>query len=397
MQIVQINAVYETGSTGRSVMELDRAIRAAGEGSFVFCTNRSDAANGIYPMGTGLSRRFHGLMSRLTGLQGYFSFFATRRMLQRLDEIKPDVVHLHNLHGNYIHVNMLLDHLIREHIPTVVTLHDCWFFTGHCCHFLEDDCDRWRYGCGRCPARRKWNKSWFWDTSARVLRDRRQRFEKLDPLVIIGVSDWVTDACRESLIRSRARFQRIYNWIDLSAFRPPAAKPKNERPLILSVSQSWSAIKGLDDILSVAGERPTYRFVLIGACPRVKAPQNVTCTGPIIEIDQLVFWYQRADVLLHLSYQETFGKVIAEALACGTPAVVYDAAAMPELIGPGCGHVVKKGDWRAAGEAVDALIQTGHDSASTCRAFAESRFDSSALTEAQIAVYRSICRGTGPR
>ena len=134
MKVVQINAVYEYSSTGRITMELDLALKKEGWGSYVFCTNKDDPKKGIYCMGTPFSRKAHGFLSRLTGLQGYYSRSATGKMLRQLDKIKPDVVHLGNLHGNYIHVNMLLDYLEKNQIPTVVTLHDCWLFTGHCCH-----------------------------------------------------------------------------------------------------------------------------------------------------------------------------------------------------------------------------------------------------------------------
>lgn len=388
MVIVQINAVYEYSSTGRIVKELHQALKNAGHDSFVFCTNAEDEENGVFCMGTKITRKVHGLMSRITGLQGYFSHSATKKLIHKLDKIQPDAVHLHNLHGNYIHVNMLLDYLVEKQIPTLVTLHDCWLFTGHCCHYLDVKCDKWQYGCGNCPSIHKWNKSWIFDTSAKMWKDKKERFGKLNSLTVIGVSDWITNECRKSFMKEYARFERIYNWIDLNTFKPAQERRHNEAPIILSVSQSWSEIKGLYDILSIAAQYPTYHFVLIGEKPSVSVPDNVEMVGTISDIAQLVSWYQKADVLLHLSYQETFGKVIAEALACGTPAVVYDVTAMPELIGPGCGFTVKKGDWRAAGEAIEKIIcDTEWDNKT--RPFAEHHFDMSKLIDDWMRLYRT--------
>lgn len=378
MKVVQINAVYEYSSTGRTTMELDLALKRLGHKSYVFCTNKADEENGIFCMGSSSSRAIHGFLSRLTGLQGYFSFHATRSMLKKLDEIKPDVVHLGNLHGNYIHVNMLLDYLIKNQIPTVITLHDCWLFTGHCCHYLEDNCNRWQYGCGKCPSRRKWNKSWFFDRSAKVYRDRKERFTKLKRLTVVGVSDWVTNECRKSFMKENAEFCRIYNWIDLDTFVPKAHE-ENSRPMILSVSHEWSEVKGLSDIVNIAKENQDCDFVLVGGMPQnYDIPSNMKAVGMVNDVKELVKYYQKADIFLHLSYQETFGKVIAEALACGTPAIVYDVTAMPELIGPGCGMVVPKGDWKRAGNAIRELLSRKCDPQNV-RNFSEENFDKEKL------------------
>ena len=425
MKVVQINAVYEYSSTGRITMELDLALKKESCDSYVFCTNKNDPKNGIYCMGTPFSRNIHGFLSRLTGLQGYYSGSATKKMLHQLDEIKPDVVHLGNLHGNYIHVNMLLDYLAKNQIPTVVTLHDCWLFTGHCCHYLEDNCDKWQYGCGKCPAKHKWNKSWFFDRSVKVYADRKARFGKLKSLTVVGVSDWVTNECRKSFMKENARFTRIYNWIDLKTFSP-RKRLRHERPRVLSVAQSWSKMKGIYDIIRIASEHPEYDFLLIGEFSEsIKIPLNVKLLGVINDVDKLAEQYGQADALLHLSYQETFGKVVAEALACGTPAIVYNVTALPELIGSGCGAVVEKGDWKAAGVAleevisgttnsweaginvenafdkdlpvknevasiVDTALNNASETANSCRKYAIAHFDKKTLIKQWIELYKAV-------
>lgn len=389
MKVVQINAVYEFSSTGRTVMELDLALKQKGHESYVFCTNRTDPENGIYCMGTKVSRKLHGFLSRLTGLQGYYSAHATKKMLTKLDKIKPDVVLLRNLHGNYIHLNMLLDHLVKKQIPTVVILHDCWLFTGHCCHFLEDNCDRWQYGCGKCPAKHKWNNSWLFDRSAKIYSDRKERFTKLEKLTVVGVSEWITNECKKSFMQENANFCTIYNWIDLNTFTPMCHK-KNERPMILSVSYEWSEVKGLFDIMKIARENEDCDFVMVGMIPgKYDMPSNIKTVGTINDLKELVKFYQKADIFLHLSYQETFGKVIVEALACGTPAIVYDIAAMPELIGPGCGIVVDKGDWKEAENAVRKLLANGYER-NNARSFVEGNFDKEKLIFKTIDVLTRI-------
>lgn len=362
MRVVHINAVYGAGSTGRAVMELNDELKKRENESYVFCSNVSDEKHGIFCMGTPFTRAIHAFLSRLTGLQGYFSYGATKKLIRQLDIIKPNIVHLGNLHGNYIHVNMLLDYLAENDIPTVITLHDCWLFTGHCCHYLEDNCYKWQESCGHCPARHKWNTSWLFDRSKKVLKDRKERYNKIRSLLIVGVSDWVTNEAKKSILRGNAKFERIYNWINLDIFSPHNDLPIKKEKSVLAVSAGWSKRKGLNDIINIAKSYPNYQFVMVGKMPdNIRLPLNVQAVGTIKDIDKLADEYRRADVLLHLSYEETFGKVIAEALACGTPAVVYDVTAMPELIGPGCGQVVQLGDWKSAGEAVNKILNASDE------------------------------------
>ena len=387
MKIVQINAVYEYSSTGRIVKELSNYISSEGHESYVFCTNTADPENNVFCVGTKLGRKIHGILSRITGLQGYFSTISTKKVLRQLSKISPDIVHLHNLHANYINVNLLLDYLVEKQIPVVITLHDCWFFTGHCCHYLEDGCDKWKVGCGNCPAKHKWNKSWFFDQSAKVYSDRLNRYEKLKSLAVVGVSDWITNESKQSMFKNKSEFCRIYNWIDLKQFSPQA-HGVNKRKRILSVSQSWSDIKGLSDIINIAQTIPEFDFVMVGEMPsNITLPDNVKAVGVINNIESLVAEYQKADLFLHLSYQETFGKVIAESLACGTPAVVYDVTAMPELIGDGCGSVVSLGDWKAASDAIQKVERYRRDK---CRKYAEENFDMNKLLQQWIELYNCI-------
>lgn len=392
MNIVQINAVYGYSSTGKIVKELHEKLIDCGHSSYVFCSNFEDIDNRIYCMGTILSRKIHALMSRITGLQGYFSFLATKKMLKKLDEIKPEIIHLHNLHGNYINVNLLLDYLIIHQIPTVITLHDCWLFTGHCCHYIEENCNKWQTCCDKCPAKHKWNKSWFFDRSKKVYCDREKRFKKLSNLTIVGVSDWITNESKKSFFKFNAKFMRIYNCIDLKTFFKKDTYNTDSRN-ILAVSQTWSDIKGLSDIVKIGKDNSELNITMIGNMPSIDLPDNIRSINAISNVNDMVSKYQDADVFLHLSYQETFGKVIAEALSCGTPAVAYNITAMPELIGPGCGSVVEKGDWKAAERAIINLLNEKKSNElaiqGNCRRYAEENFDAENIMSQWLTLYNT--------
>lgn len=400
MKIVQINAVIEYSSTGRSTSELHQALKEAGHDSWVAAPNAPNSADSI-KIGSKSDHLIHGLYSRFWGRQGFASHFATKKLIKKLDKIKPDVVHLRNLHSNYINLPIILTYLSRERIPTVITLHDCWPFTGHCCHFIDSKCDNWKHGCGNCPDLKNWNNSWFFDRTKQNLQDKAQLLGKIPQLAVIGVSDWVTGFVKDSILKDAAIVRRIYNWINLSIFsyqsnaRSEIVSRHNlsDAPIILGVSQIWSRQKGILDFIELAKLMPEYNFILIGnVIEPTNLPSNIKAVGTTSSTQELAKYYSAADVFFNPSTRETFGKVTAEAIACSTPVVAYNATATPELIGPGCGALIQPSDIDAAKTAIIEIVN-GPSLRKNCREFAEKTFNKTKLIEDHITLYKELQLG----
>ena len=345
MKVVQVNAVYEYSSTGRTTTEMHDFLRTHGVESYVFCSNKHIPEINVYQVGNKRDYKIHSLMSHLTDSQGLHSKRSTKQLLKQLDGIQPDVVVLRNLHANYIYYPALLKYLMKKDIATIVVLHDVWMFTGHCCYYTEDHCDKWLTGCHHCPALGKYNKSWFWDTSVSNFKRKYDLFRAIPRLAVIGVSKWVAEEAKKSPIFANAKYiDYIYNWIDLNKFKPVDGVLIREklglgnRFTIVSCAQGWSEVKGLLKIFEVAKQMPEERFVLVGRMVyEGELPSNVITVGVTASTDELARYYSMADTLLVCSVQETFGKVSAEALACGTPVIANNSTANPEIAGDECG------------------------------------------------------------
>lgn len=399
MKVVHINAVYKFGSTGRSLMELNEDLNANGVQSYCACS-RTYGCEGVYPIGDETSVKLHGLFSRLSGKQGYFSKGNTKKLIQYIRSVNPDVVQLHNLHANYIHLPMLLEFLAKNDIATVIMLHDCWFFTGKCMHYATQGCYKWETLCGDCPQIHEGNNSWFLDRTREVHQDRIRLFQAIPRLAIVGISDWVTNECRRSPIAKNAKIiRREYLWIDLEKFRPVDAEKKRaelgltDKFVILGVAEQWGAPKGLDRFLNLADKlSPEKQIVLVGnPAPDVTLPDNVLCVGKTNSQEELAEYYSLADVFVTFSYQETFGKVSAEAIACGTPVVCYNSTACPELVGENCGIVVEKADENGIFEAVNEIQKNGKAQYSEhCVRFANENFNRRKLTRAFMEIYEEL-------
>lgn len=406
MKIVQINAVNGILSTGRTTRELSKALRERGHDSYVIY-GEGEVLEGeqTYKMGSWWGHKLHGLCSRITGLQGYFSRYSTVKMLHYLKKLQPEIVHLRNLHSNYIHVNLLLRYLAKEQIPTVITLHDCWFYTGRCSHYTKNKCYQWKTGCKRCPNNQNNMPSWFFDRSKKMWLDKKKYFQELDHLAVVGVSDWITSEAGKSFLTHGKLIKRIYNWIDLQTFLPrDTTQLRQELGLehqfiLLGVASKWERGKGLHHFLSLA-ERlaKDFTILLVGGMEEdITLPPNVINIPLCSDLDQLAMYYAMSDVLVSLSKEESFGKVMAEALACGTPLVVYNSTACPELVGEGCGYVAKHNRLKEIYDGILKIHENKKEYYSPhCRNYAIENFGLSQGVEAYIELYGTLIQGKTP-
>lgn len=350
--ILQINVINEASSTGRTTKELSDFLTLRGFNSLI-AVAIGKQSEGVYIIGNRLDHKLHALLSRVFGLQGYFSKIATFKLIRYIKKKNPDVVHLRNLHGNYINFSMILNFLAKYDVPTVITLHDCWFYTGKCCHYTTIGCKKWKEICGFCPKLKDDNVSLFFDKTKKMQQDKKELFGKLKYLSVVGVSDWIANEAKESRVfSSTCNISRIYNWIDITKFKPTEYEGLkrelglNNKFVLLSVASGWSEKKGLDKILDLSNDLPdNVVIVLIGNCQnrKVEISDNIVLCGTILS-DMLPKYYSMADLYLNLSLEESFGKVSAEALACGTPVIAINSTANGEVVGPECGFVLDEYD-----------------------------------------------------
>lgn len=399
MKIVQINAVYRYGSTGRTVEEFHHFCKKHGVDSYVFCPNYEDKTDGVYCLGNRMDHKLHALLSRITGRQACFSYLATRRLLRELDRINPDAVILRNLHGNYINLPVLLRYLAKKDIVTIPVMHDCWFFTGHCTHYTAHKCYKWQTICSTCPLMKEDNSSLFFDTSERMFRLKKKLFDAIPRLGVIGVSEWITSEAEKSVILSNSKiFRTVYNWIDLNVFyqRDTSNLRKQmgicDEFVVMGVAQGWSWRKGLSHFVELARKMPEIKIILIGSInEKCDMPNNIITPGSTNSIDSLAEFYSLADVLLVCSVQETFGKVSAEALACGTPVIANNATANPEIPGTECGIFVNDNNLDEIIAAVNLIRGEGKSSyAHKCINRASIEFSKDAQAQKYINVIEEL-------
>lgn len=390
MKVLQINATYGFGSTGRNAKEQHEYYLSQGIESYVAYAIRGEKNERVFRIGTFLDHKFHALMTRITGKQGYYSYFATKKLLKKMNKLQPDIVHLHNLHSNYIHLPSLLKYLAKNKIATVLTLHDFWLFTGGCCHYLYENCEKFQTDCGNCPSLK--NAHCPMDFSKKMLEERKTLFSQIPKLAIVGVSKWCEQETEKSFFKDFGEKTYIYNWVDRNTFYP-RKKIENKEKTIVAASQNWGDKKGLSQALDLAKRLGQgVKLILIGNInKKIKLPQNVLSVGYISDANKLAEYYSNADCFVHFSKIETFGKVVIEAMACGTPAVVFNSTALGELVDGECGIAVPPNDVDAMANAVKEILSKGKDYyQEKCFAYAYENFNYETQAEKYIELYKGL-------
>lgn len=354
-KIVEINILHN-GSTGKIMLGIADVARAAGHQVWTFSPKRySRHGKVILPEIPGhtyfssvIGNAAHILLGKYTGLHGCFSIFGTLGLLRQLDKIKPDIIHLHNLHGFIINIPLLFGYIKRHNIPTVWTLHDCWAFTGHCPHFTMVGCNRWQSGCHDCPQLRSYPKSYV-DRSRFMWKLKRKCFTGVEKLTIVTPSEWLAGLVKQSFLKDYP-VKVINNGIDLSIFKPTESSFRRDHGIredefmLLGVSFGWSNRKGVDVFIELAGRLPqNCRIVLVGTNEDTDKllPENIISIHQTDNQTQLAEIYSAADLFINPTREETFPTVNMEALACGTPVVTFNTGGSPEIIDDSCGAVVK--------------------------------------------------------
>lgn len=405
MKVAQINAVYGILSTGRSTKEIADFLHSYGHECVCFYGEKRGQWDDVHYVGCWLDHKLHAVLNRVLGRRGYGSRLVTLGLIRKLKRFAPDVVHLQNLHGNFVNIPLLLGYLAKYNVPTVLTLHDCFFFTGGCMHYTLNGCYQWRTNeCSSCKYLHKGKDYWFVNGANYDLKHKYELFSNIPRLAVIGVSDWIQNQAKQSKVLGGATiFRRIYNWVDLEVFRPMEFSVCQSvkkhlgvegRFMILGVSSVWTEQKGLYDFVALAKRLPSeYVVVLVGKVPsNVDLPENIIAVPPTSNVRELAEYYSSADVFVHLSREETFGKVTAEALACGTPCVVVNSTANPELIGENCGYVIDSVSNMEDVVGLLAKIRTNGKTqySESCRRFAVAVFDKEKNLQQHINLYREI-------
>lgn len=368
-KLVQINTVCNT-STGQIMHDIQTAAEKKGYETVSFVGRRK-----VYTdvkcerFGNPFSFWIHVALNTVFDCQGHGSYFVTRRLIKRLREEKPDIIHLHNLHGYYLNLPLLFQYINQEYRGKVFwTFHDCWPFTGHCAYFTMAGCSRWETGCEGCPQKKSYPVSLVMDRAKKNYAEKREMFSQIKNLTIITPSGWLRGLVAHSFLKDKKTVV-VNNGIDTEIFRPCNDPKEIERVLrrhavpsgkkiLLGVAGIWEKRKGLKTFEELAACLPEdYVIVLVGLTKWqiVKPVPGIIGIGRTENKRELAALYTAADIFINPSQEESFSLVTAEAMACGTPVIVLGTSAVRELVGEGCGVVLEENRIEGYTKAIEKI------------------------------------------
>lgn len=398
MKVLQINAVYGYASTGVITKDIQQCCLDNGIDAYVaFQKGHGTPNDHTYEIGNAWDHKTHALLSRIAGKQAYYSKCVTKGLLKYMDRLQPDIVHLHNLHNNYINLNLVLDYLAKKNIKTVITLHDCWYFTGGCFHYASVGCVRWQSGCGNCPKKKLDTPALFYDASASILKDRIKYLSAIKNLTIVGASEWVANECRNSLLGVK-NVTYIHNGFDISVFKPSASNLRKEMGLegkfvILGPASKWLLPTNKPTLDYFTQKMPDEAVLLLFGCngsEELNSPKVMTY-GFTRNREELAQLYSMADVMVNVSREDTLSSLNLECQACGTPVVTYDATGSKETVDGKCGLSVETGDYESLLSSVLAIADVSkNDTTHGCQKWIAVGFEKYNNYQKYIELYKSL-------
>ena len=348
MKIIEVNSV-PYGSTGGIARNLCDISKEKFTTYFAYSwtkSKRKNLSDDEILIGTLFGKASHMILSKITGNEFYFSVIDTLIFIKKLKKIKPDIIHIHNIHNWYLNIPIFFTYLKKNNIRVIWTLHDCWAVTGHCTSLIY--CDKWKKSCFNCNKYKNYPQSIF-DNSKKMHKLKKYWFSYLDDLTIVTPSNWLMNITKQTFLKKYSIFT-IYNGIDLNIFNMKNRKEmfleskKIKKFIILGVSLYWTKEKGIDVFIRLAHDLgDDFQIVLVGTTEDDDKilPSNIISIHKTSSKSELADIYYSADLFVNPTLGDVFGLVNVESLACGTPVLSYATGGIPEIICNDVGCIVE--------------------------------------------------------
>lgn len=386
--LIQINVTANWGSTGKIAEAIGKcAINKNWHSYIAYGRYNNTSRSELIKIGSKLDTYIHYINNYVFDMEGRSSTKATKALIKRIKELSPNIIQLHNIHDHYLNYPILFNYLNQTNIKVVWTFHDCWAFTGHCYHFIEENCMKWKQECKECIKRNK-----YYDRSNENFHLKKSLFSTNNNLTIVACSQWMANFVKESFFKGK-KIEVIHNGVDINIFKPlPEIKKADGKFHIIAISNVWQPYKGLFDIFKLRKMLSNnYEITIVGLSKeQLKfVPHGIKGIQRTQDIQELVYLYNQSDVLINPTYADTFPTVNLEALACGIPVITYKTGGSPEAIDSNTGIIVEQGNINELAIAIKK-VEKKTFSRETCRKRAEDFFDKDKCFNKYIQLYENL-------
>lgn len=401
MKVLQISIEVNNNSVGRIAEQIGEEVLANNGQSYItYARSYNPSSSVVIKIGSKIDLYYHALCTRIFDTHCLHSKKATKKLIETIDQIKPDIVHLHHIHGYFLNMEILFKYLRKYQYPVVWTFHDCWSFTGHCAYFDSINCMKWKNQCYDCELKKTYPASYFLDRSTQNFNLKKELFTSINNITIVPVSDWLANFTKMSFFKDKP-IEIIKNGIDLNLFTLkkklvlPEILKQEKRQIILGVASTWETRKGLNEFLRLNDciDQSKFIIVLVGlTLKQVKhLPKTIIGLQRTKNVEELASLYNKALVFVNPTLSDTYPTTNLEAIACGTPVITYNTGGSIEAITQDTGFVVNQYDVNAVNcRIVEINQKTKEYYQEKCINFAKKNFDKSVQFKKYISLYNKI-------
>jgi glycosyltransferase involved in cell wall biosynthesis len=257
--------------------------------------------------------------------------------IKMAEKFKPDIIHLHNTHGDYFQINLIKK--LAKTAPIVWTFHDMFPVTGHCAHSF--DCEKWQTGCGKCQ---------YLDTYPQLVKDRtkclwkykRRIYNSVDFKIVVP-SEWLKSIVEKSFLKNKDT-RLIYNGINTNIFRKTEKREARQRlklpldkKIILFTTHGGkdNQFKGgnfFSRVVDRYKDRSEVYFICVGGKDDAEDDKTVNNYGYVSSRDELSLLYSASDMYLFPTLADNCPLSVLEAMSCECPVVTFNVGGVPELV-----------------------------------------------------------------
>jgi len=384
MKYLIINSVCKTSSTGSIAYGLHSYLKELGHTSIV-CYGRGEISDDedLIRLDSDLEVKLHAGLTRLTGLQGYFSNLATTKLLHILEMYRPDGVILLNLHGYYLNEYRLLDFLKKSKIRTVYIMPDEYPFLGKCC--FSKDCQKFKNECGNCDYIHEYPKSLFLDQSKRIFRMKKKVYTSFNNLIFASPQFNILKAKESALLKDKELsavdwgidLENTYRVHDIGVVRKKYNIPENKK-VILVVGSFLNERKGIRKFVFECAKQTKcddLLFINVGfdgdenICPANFMP--ISYVNDQIALSEI---YSCADLFVIASTADTMPLACLISLGCGTPICCFNMLGFPLIADATCATFIEPENFDMLLDAIERTPYKNKEIIDRCRSYAMGRY-----------------------
>ncbi len=342
--------------------------------------------------------RGYYLLSRITGIKYGLGNIPTKKLLRYINSANPDIVHIHCPNFYSINLFMLFSFLKKKNIPTIITNHAEFFYTGNCPHAF--DCEQYKTGCKKCTRQFDPVHPYLINRTAYEWKRMKQAFENADHFVMTVVSGWEKDRIESSPIAKDIPVKLIENGVDTDIFcikdSSLSVQGESFKHVVTHVTSQFSLEKdhpkGGYYLVKLAEQMPDTLFLVLGPYVERKEdilPANIRLIGHV-DKEALSEYYNISDVTVLTSRRETFGMASAESLCCGTPVAAFKAGGTESVAIPEWSRFAEFGDVEGLKGCISELVDLKKTKSDQISEEARNKYSEHIMVERFYKLYQKL-------